>query len=71
MKFRQRLSMNTQKLLFLVYILIPFIPIALIWNWLSPVGFVQCLLMLLVCCFLYAVFLAAVLFVAIVLVDWL
>ena len=70
-KFRQRLSRNAQKLLFLVWFLIPFIPVALLWNWLNPVDFWQSLVMLIVCCFLYAVCLGAELFIAIILSDWL
>ena len=68
-KFRKRLSRNTGKLLFLLWVITPFIPIALLWNWLSPVGFVQSLLMFIVCCFLYVVFLVAVLVVAIVVTE--
>lgn len=58
-KFRQRLSRNTQKLLFLVWFLIPFIPIALLWNWLNPVDFWQSLAMLIICCLFYIVLLVA------------
>lgn len=70
-KFRQRLSRNTQKLLFLVWVLIPFIPIALLWNWLNPVGFWQALVMLIVCCFVYAVLLVVVFIIGCILNDYL
>ena len=68
-KFRKRLSRTTCSLLFLLWLIIPFIPIALIWNWLSPVGFMQSLLMFIVCCFLYVVFLVAVFIVALVITE--
>lgn len=68
-KFRNRLSYTGQKLLFLVWILIPFIPIALLWNWLNPVGFWQALVMLIVCCFLYAVLLIVVFIIGCMLSD--
>jgi len=68
-KFRQRLSRNTQKLLFLVWFLIPFIPLALFWDWLSPVGFFQTLITLVVCCFLYVVLLVVVFIIGCILSD--
>jgi len=52
-------SKNVRKLAFLVWFIIPFIPVSLIWSWMSPVGFVQTLVMFLVCIFLYALFLVA------------
>lgn len=70
-KFRKRLSRNTDKLLFLLWFIIPFIPIALLWNWLNPVGFVQLIVMLLMCCFLYVVFLVVVFIIGCILGDWL
>lgn len=69
-KFSNRLSDIGQKLLFLVWFLIPFIPIALLWNWLNPVGFWQCLVILIVCCFLYAVCLVVELGIAYIMSDW-
>jgi len=68
-KFRKRLSRHTAKLLFLVWFIIPFAPIALLWNWLNPVGFCQLLIMLLMCCFLYVGFLVAVFIVALVVIK--
>lgn len=53
MKFRQRLSRNTQGLLFLAWFLIPFIPIALLWKFLNPVDFWQSLVMFIVCVICY------------------
>jgi len=70
-KFRTRLSYTGQKLLFLVWLLIPFIPIALLWNWLNPVDFWQSLVMLIVCCFLYAVCLGVEFIIGCILSDML
>lgn len=54
-KFRQKLSgnSNAQKLLFLAWFLIPFIPIALLWGLLNPVDFWQSVIMLFVCIVCY------------------
>jgi len=70
-KFRKRLSRTTCSLLFLLWLIIPFIPIALLWNWLSPVGFWQSLVMSIVCCFLYAVCLVAEVIIGCILSEWL
>jgi len=56
---RYKLSKNTRKLAFLVWIIIPYIPIALFWSWMSPIGFYQTIIMLLICVFLYVVLLIA------------
>ena len=53
------LSKNVHKLAFLLLFILPYIPVAVIWHWLSPVGFVQTLVMLFVCIFLYALCLIA------------
>lgn len=58
-KLHYKFGRTVGKLGFLVWFLIPFIPIALLWNWLSPIGFIQSVIMLLVCIFLYMLFLVA------------
>jgi hypothetical protein len=59
LKRYSKVSTNVQKLAFLLWFIIPFIPIALLWDWLSPVGFAQSVIVLLVCVFFYALFLFA------------
>lgn len=53
------LSKNVQKLVFLLWFIIPCIPVALIWSWMSPVGFWESIVMFLICICLYVVFLVA------------
>ena len=68
-KFRQRVSRNVLKLLVLVWFLIPFIPVALLWEFLNPVGFWQSLVMLFICAIFYIAFLVAEFVLAMLLGD--
>ncbi len=54
---KYKLGKHEQKLFFLAWILIPYIPLALLWTWLSPVGFWQSLVMFILCIVFYVVLL--------------
>lgn len=60
-------SRSTAKLWFLLWFIIPFVPIAVLWKLLSPVDFWQSLTMFIMCCFLYIVVLVIELGVACIL----
>lgn len=63
---KYELSKNAYRLAFLVWFIIPFIPVALLWSWMSPVGFWESIAMFLFCIFFYVILLVAEIILAII-----
>ena len=51
-----RSTILVRKLFFLVLVIIPFIPVAVILKWMSPVGFIECAIAILISMVLYIAF---------------
>ena len=45
-----------RKLFFLVLIIIPYLPVAVIFKWMHPVGFIECAIAILISIVLYILF---------------